>query len=88
MRRVSTLLSVLLAAVSTFLFTAPSAFAELVAPPGGGASAATVTPVAHHSGLYPWQIGVIVTAGVVLLAVVVSIGLRLARRTSPRPALP
>ncbi len=88
MRRISTIVSVLFAVVSTFLFSAQAAFAELVAPPAGGDAQATAAPIAHHSGLYPWQIGVIIAAGVVVLAVVVAIVFRLTRRPAPRPALP
>jgi hypothetical protein len=88
MHRVPTVVSVLLAAVSTFLFSAQAAFAQLVAPPSGAASPTPAAPIAHHPGLYPWQIGMIIAAGVVLLAVVVAIVLRLTRRAAPRPALP
>jgi hypothetical protein len=87
-RRISTIVSVLFAAVSTFLFSAQAAFAQIVAPPAGAAGPATAAPITHHSGLYPWQIGVIIAAGVVVLAVVAAIVFRLTHRAAPRPALP
>jgi hypothetical protein len=88
MRRITTTVSLLVAAVSTFLMTAPAAFAERLAPPPGGSTPVTAPIVTHHSGLYAWEIGLIVAAGVVLVAAVVALALRLVRRPTPRPALP
>lgn len=88
MRRLATAVSVLLAAVSTCLLAAPAAFADRVAPPSGGTAPATALPIAHHSGLYPWEIGLIIAAGVVVLAVATAITVRVLRRPAPRPALP
>ena len=73
MRRILISLSSLIAVTAAFLSTATAAFAVHVNPPaldGGGGPAVPVTArtVVHHSsGLAPWQVAVIIVAGLLVL---------------------
>lgn len=84
MRRTLAFVSSLLAFAAGLASTGPAAFAVPADPQVGGASAG-LAPVAHHSaGLEPWQVALMATAGLVVLAAA-ALGARLTRALR-RPA--
>lgn len=71
MRRIIAFISSVFAFTAAFVSTGSAAFAMRVAPPAGGSSV-ELSPVVHHSaGLEPWQVALIVVAGVVVLTAAV-----------------
>jgi hypothetical protein len=86
MRRLATTAVGLITISVAFLFSAPAAFAVRVIPPGD-TSSVPVTRTAHHTGLYPWQITLIIVAGVLLIAAATAVVVRVSRRSVPRPAV-
>jgi hypothetical protein len=87
MRRILISLSSLFAVAAAFLSSGSAAFAMRVDPLGG--SSVNVAPAVHHpTGLALWQVGLIVVAGVVVLAAA-ALGARwitLSRRHAPASA--
>jgi hypothetical protein len=73
------------------VFTAPSALAMQVIPPtassSGKRNSGATSGVSHHSGLYSWEIALIVVGGVPLLAGIAAFFYKLSRRPAAQPAL-
>jgi hypothetical protein len=68
------------------IMSAPAAFAVRATPPGD-TSSVPVARTAHHTGLYPWQVTLIIVAGVLLAAAAAAVVMRRSRRSVPRPAI-
>jgi hypothetical protein len=87
MRRIVTALAALATAATTLIMTASTASAHLLAPPAGGATDTTTPVVHHHTGLFAWQIALIVVAAAVLIGITGTLVARRARIGSRRPAI-
>jgi hypothetical protein len=88
MRRTVTTLSAVAAGAMTVIMTASAAYAQVLAPAGGGATDPT-TPLAvhHHAGLLGWQIALILVAATILVALTGTLAARRMRIGSHRPAV-
>jgi hypothetical protein len=87
MRRIVSALAALATAATTLIMTASTASAHLLAPPAGGATDTTTPVVHHHTGLFAWQIALIVVAAAVLIGITGTLVARRARIGSRRPAI-
>jgi hypothetical protein len=87
MRRIVTALSALIAGAMTVVMTASAAYAHLPAPPPGGADGTTTQVIVHHTGLFGWQIAVIVVAAAMLLGIAATLVARRVRISSRRPLI-
>jgi hypothetical protein len=87
MRRIVATLSALAAAALTLIMTASAASAHLLAPPAGSATDPTTPVVVHHTGLFGWQIALIVVAAAVLVGIAGTLVARRVRLGSHRPAV-
>jgi hypothetical protein len=71
----------------TLIVTASAASARLLAPPAGGATQPATQVLHHQARLFAWQIGLVVVAAAVLVAITATLVARRVRIGSHRPAV-
>jgi hypothetical protein len=81
-------MSGLFAAVLAFLSTAPVAFAMNVGPLSGEGDPSKPIRFATQAGWAAWQVSLVVTAAVLMIAVVAVLAIRTSRRSVAQPVLP